>query len=326
MAVRRPLYINGSNNLQEMSDAMIDDIKTFCIFKFQTSGAVNLTVNSGNTGNLSSITDTRLQAGAQSTSASAFPSEATTAEPSVVSVTYNRITQQVSTVHNTLTADDGVRYPVYYNSSGNIQAMSAQDMKDTFIHPAFDIIFSTDTTTNQAGTYYLSTSTTTGTGSSRSILVSGTPVYIDTRADTSAYSAGSIPETQDQPTNITSYYLHRNEFASNPVSSMQLPAKIDSSNNIQEYNFNTTFPTFDQLIENFMGHTATSSTDGYTLRYDIGTSTANYSKGSGIADTRLNGSGNYQTRFVNTDDYRAQEFPNGTATTINTYYLRLIKA
>jgi hypothetical protein len=27
---------------------------------------------------------------------------------------------------------------------------------------------------------------------------------------------------------------------------------------------------------------------------------------------------------VNNDDYRAQEFPNGTATTINTYYLRLV--
>ena len=151
-------------------------------------------------------------------------------------------------------------------------------------------------------------------------------VFIDTRANAGAYSAGSIPETEDQPITITNYYLHRNDFASNPVPSMTLPLKIDSSNNIQEYNFNTTFPTFDQLIENFMGHTATSSTDGYTLRYDIGTSTANYSKGSGIADTRLNGSGNYQTRFVNTDDYRAQEFPNGTATTINTYYLRLIKA
>ena len=41
--------------------------------------------------------------------------------------------------------------------------MNLQDMKDTFIHTTFDIIFSTDTTTNQAGTYYLSTSTTTGT-------------------------------------------------------------------------------------------------------------------------------------------------------------------
>ena len=30
-----------------------------------------------------------------------------------------------------------------------------------------------------------------------------------------------------------------------------------------------------------------------------------------MVDTRLNGSGNYQTRFVNADDYRAQEFPNG---------------
>ena len=304
---------------------MIDDIKTFCIFKYQTSGAVNLSVNSSNTGNLSDITDSRLQAGAQSTSASAFPNEATTAEPSVVNVTWNRITQQVSTVHSTLTADDGKRYPVYFDSQNNIQAMNAQDMKDTFIHPAFDIIFSTDTTTQQAGTYFISTSTTPGTGTNRSVLVSSNPVYTDTRADTSAYTAGSIPETQDQPTNITNYYLHRNDFASNPVPSMTLPLYIRGDNDLQEYP-TTGFPTFDQLIENFMGHTAGYSTDGYTLRYEIGTSTANYTKGSGIADTRLNGSGNYQTRFVNADDYRAQEFPDGSPTTINTYYLRVVKA
>ena len=324
MAVRRPLY-NNSGNIQEMSDAMIDDIIQFCIFKHQTSLPVSLSVDSSNTGNLSDITDSRLQAGAQSTSASAFPNEATTAEPSVVNVTWNRITQQVSTVHQTLTADDGKRYPVYFDSQNNIQAMNAQDMKDTFIHPAFDIIFSTDTTTQQAGTYYISTSTTPGTGTNRSVLVSSNPVYTDTRADTSAYTAGSIPETQDQPTNITSYYLHRNDFASNPVPSMTLPLYIRGDNDLQEYP-TTGFPTFDQLIENFMGHTAGYSTDGYTLRYEIGTSTANYTKGSGIADTRLNGSGNYQTRFVNADDYRAQEFPDGSPTTINTYYLRVVKA
>ena len=323
MAVRRPLY-NNSGNIQEMSDAMIDDIIQFCIFKHQTSLPVSLSVDSSNTGNLSDITDSRLQAGAQSTSASAFPNEATTAEPSVVNVTWNRITQQVSSVHNTLTADDGKRYPVYFDSQNNIQAMNAQDMKDTFIHPAFNIIFSTDTTTQQAGTYFLKTSTTLGTGTDRSILVSTTPVFIDTRANAGAYSAGSIPETEDQPITITNYYLHRNDFASNPVPSMTLPLKIDSSNNIQEYP--TTGASFDSMIENFMGHTATSSADGYTLRYEIGTSTANYTKGTGIADTRLNGSGNYQTRFVNADDYRAQEFPDGSPTTINTYYLRLIKA
>ena len=324
MAVRRPLY-NNSGNIQEMSDTMIDDIIQFCIFKHQTSLPVSLSVDSSNTGNLSDITDSRLRAGAQSTSASAFPNEATTAEPSVVNVTWNRITQTVSTVHSTLTADDGKRYPVYFDSQNNIQAMNAQDMKDTFIHPAFDIIFSTDTTTQQAGTYYISTSTTPGTGTNRSVLVSSNPVYTDTRADTSAYTAGSIPETQDQPTNITNYYLHRNDFASNPVPSMTLPLYIRGDNDLQEYP-TTGFPTFDQTIENFMGHTAGYSTDGYTLRYEIGTSTANYTKGTGIADTRLNGSGNYQTRFVNADDYRAQEFPDGSPTTINTYYLRLIKA
>lgn len=45
--------------------------------------------------------------------------------------------------------------------------------------------------------------------------------------------------------------------------------------------------------------------------------------GSGIANTILNGSGNYQTRFVNTDDYRTQEFPNGSATTAATHRLRM---
>ena len=45
-----------------------------------------------------------------------------------------------------------------------------------------------------------------------------------------------------------------------------------------------------------------------------------------MADTRLTGgSGNYQTRYVNTNDYRAQEFPDGTPTTINSYFLKIQK-
>tara|TARA_Y100001938_G_scaffold139173_1_gene205664 strand:+ start:580 stop:1548 length:969 start_codon:yes stop_codon:yes gene_type:complete len=322
MAVRRPLY-NDSGDIRQMTDAMIDDIIQFCIFKHQSGLPVALSVGSSG-GNIGSIDDTRLKAGATSTSVSAFPNEATTAEPGTVTVSFERITQTVSSVYNTLTADTGNLYPVYLDGSNNIQAMNAQDMKDTFIHPAFDIIFSTDTTTQQAGTYFLKTSTTLGTGTDRSILVSTTPVFIDTRANAGAYSAGSIPETEDQPITITNYYLHRNDFASNPVPSMTLPLKIDSSNNIQEYP--TTGASFDSMIENFMGHTATSSADGYTLRYALGTSSANFQKGTAIVDTRLDGSGNYQTRQVDTNDYRAQEFPNGSPTTINNYYLRLIKA
>ena len=60
--------------------------------------------------------------------------------------------------------------------------------------------------------------------------------------------------------------------------------------------------------------------------YNVGSSGSGNTRGSGMADTRLNGSGNYQTRQINTDDYRAQEFPDGTATTIATYYLRINKS
>ena len=313
MAVRTPLY-NNAGNIQEMDATQIQQIKDFCTLKFYSGNPVELQVDVGN-GNIGSISDTRLQAGAASTSATAFPSEATTAEPSVVTITQNNIKQILATTP-TLTNDTGNLYPVYYDSQNNIQAMNLQDMKDTFIHPVIDTIASTDNTTAQAGTYFISTSSTASYPVS---VVSATPVYTDTRADTSAYTAGGIGETLDQPTNITQYYLHKNLTTSEALT---YPLKIRSYNDLQEY------PTadFDAMIQNLMVYTALASTDGYTIRYELGTSTANYTKGTGIADTRLNGSGNYQTRFVNADDYRAQEFPDGSPTTINTYYLRLIKA
>ena len=314
MAVRTPLY-NNAGNIQEMDATQIQQIKDFCTLKYFTGNPVELQVDVGN-GTIGSISDTRLQAGAASTSTTAFPNEATTAEPSVVTVTQNNIKQVLATTP-TLTNDTGNLYPVYYDSQNNIQAMNLQDMKDTFIHPVIDTLASTDNTSAQAGTYFISTSSTAADGTKQ--VVSATPVYTDTRADTSAYTAGEIGETLAQPTNITQYYLHKNIRTSETLT---YPLKIRSDNDLQVYPNSD----FDAMIENLMVYTALASTDGYTIRYELGTSTANYSKGTGIADTRLNGSGNYQQRYVNTDDYRAQEFPDGSPTTINTYYLRLIKA
>ena len=314
MAVRTPLY-NNAGNIQEMDATQIQQIKDFCTLKYFTGNPVELQVDVGN-GTIGSISDTRLQAGAASTSTTAFPSEATTAEPSVVTITQNNIKQVLATTP-TLTNDTGNLYPVYYDSQNNIQAMNLQDMKDTFIHPVIDTLASTDNTSAQAGTYFISTSSTAADGTKQ--VVSATPVYTDTRADTSLYTAGGIGETLDQPTNITQYYLHKNIRTSETLT---YPLKIRSDNDLQVYPNSD----FDAMIENLMVYTALASTDGYTIRYELGTSTSNFSKGTGIADTRLNGSGNYQTRFVHADDYRAQEFPDGSPTTINTYYLRLIKA
>ena len=314
MAVRTPLY-NNAGNIQEMSATQIQQIKDFCTLKYFTGNPVELQVDVGN-GNIGSISDTRLQAGAVSTSASSFPSEATTAEPSVVTITRNNIKQVLATTP-TLTNDTGNLYPVYYDSQNNIQAMNLQDMKDTFVHPVINTLASTDNTSAQAGTYFISTSSTAADSTKQ--VVSNSPVYTDTRADTSLYTAGGIGETLDQPITITSYYLQKNITTSGTLT---YPLKIRSDNDLQVYPNSD----FDAMIENLMVYTALASTDGYTIRYELGTSTANYSKGTGIADTRLNGSGNYQQRFVNADDYRAQEFPDGSPTTINTYYLRLIKA
>ena len=313
MAVRAPLK-NNSGNLQEMTTAEVSEIVDQFVYQYSLNPSVALSVDGSGT-SLSGINDTRLQAGAQSTSVSAFPSEATTAEPSVVTVTYDKIKESRASISPT--TDSGKTWPIYYNSSGEIQAMSLQDVKDTFIHPAIDLLAAGTMTSQQAGTYHINTGVSV-TGSTE---VSGnsTAIFVDTRANVSAYTAGSIPETQDQPLNITSYYLHRVNGTNN---SYVLPMEIDSNNNLRVY----AETDFEALIQEWIRYTAVSSADGYSLSYNIGTSGSGNTRGSGIADTRLNGSGNYQQRFVNTDDYRAQEFPNGTETTIATYYLRIHKS
>ena len=311
MAVRKPLFVS-SGNLQEMTTAMVDEIVDGIIYQYSQDPSVVLTV--GSSGNIGTINDTRKSAGAQSTSASSFPSEGTTQEPQTVTVSYNKVTSTAT--GGTPTADTGKTFPVYYNSSGQIQAMNLQDVKDTFLHPAIDLLTSGSTGTQQGGTYTVTTSSTAASGFTN---VSTTAIFTDTRADTSAYSAGSIPETQDQPTTITNYYLHRVNGAS---ASYTEPYFLDGSNNIQEF----TTANWNSLMLGWIKKTAADSSDGYAISYTLGTTATGNTRGSGMADTILNGSGNYQTRQVNNDDYRAQEFPNGSATTANTYYLRIIKS
>ena len=308
MAVRTPLY-NDSGNIKQMTSAMVDEIVDQVVYQYSLNPGVSLSVVSSG-GSLGTLSDTRLQAGAMSSSATATPSEATTAEPSTVTSNYSKIEQTDAT--HTPTADTGKLWPIYYNASNQIQAMSITDVKDTFLHPAIDLLVSGSTGTQQGGTYQISTSTSV----SGSTLVSSTAVFSDTRADTSLYTAGGIPETLDQPTTITNYYLHK---ITGSDTSYTLPFFINADNNIQIY----PEATFESLLQEWIRHTAAASTDGYRLSYSY---TSGTNRGTGMTDTRLDGSGNYQTRFVNANDYRAQEFPNGSPQTINTYYLKINKS
>ena len=311
MAVRKPLYY-VSNNLKEMSTSMVDEIVSYIVHRYGSNPSVTLSyVSSG--GNLGTISDTRKKAGAKVSRSDRFPTESETPEPGTVTVNYSRINS--ATASTSATADTGKTFPVYVNSSNQIQAMTLTDVKDTFLHPAIDLLTSGSTGTSQAGTYHISTSTSV----SGSTIVDSNPVFSDTRANTSAYTAGGIPETLDQPTTITNYYLHKIDAGSAP--SFTLPFVIDSNNNLQQM----TTSNFNTLYDEWIRETAASSSDGYSISYNLGTSGSGNTRGSGMGDTRLNGSGNRQTRQVG-DDYRAQEFPNGSATTVNTYFLRINKS
>ena len=315
MAVRSPLK-NDSGNVKEMTSAEVNQIVDQIVYQYSLNPSVSLSVVSSG-GSLGTITDTRLQAGAMSQTNSSFPNEATTAEPSVVTVSYDKISQSIASVSPT--ADSGKTWPAFYNASGHIQAMDLDDVKDTFLHPAINLLTSASIGTQQAGTYHISTTSSV----SGSTLVSATPVFLDTRADTSAYSNAGLEnasgEALDQPTTITSYYLQRIDGSN---TSYLKPFYINAGNNLQEF----ATGTFESLVQGWIRRTAADSSDGFKLDYNLGVSGTGEIRGSGMGDTRLNGTGNYQTNQAGGDDYRAQEFPDGTPTTIATYYLRINKS
>ena len=312
MTARSPLRYN-SGNLQEMTSAEIVEWQKAAIFVYAQSPTSVLTVVSGS-GSLAAMNDTRKMAGAVSTNASAFVAEGTTAEPGTKNVSYDKVTQTLTTSGIGQTADSGTTFPVYYDGSGNIQAMNLTDFKDTFIEPAIDLLIAGSESNDTGGTYSITTSSTAATGYTN---VSTTAVFVDTRANTGLYSSGGIPETLDQPQTITSYFLHRRNGAdSDPTRNLLL---IDGDNNLQE----GATATMKTLIGNWIRYDAANTT-GQKITYTMATSGGN-TRGTAIVDTRLNGAGNYQTRQVG-DDYRSQEFPNGSAATVTTYNLRIAKA
>jgi hypothetical protein len=309
MAVRAPLYYTGGN-LKEMTSAEVDQIISQAIYQYSQTPSVALSVIASG-GNVGSITDTRQQAGAMLTHASSFPSEATTAEPTTVTITYDKI-NQTPTSGSTPT-DSGKTWPVYKTAGGDIQSMTLQDVKDTFIHPAIDKLVAATTTTEQGGTYHINTATSVA----GSTLVDATPIYVNTQADTTAYTAGNIPEALDQPTTIQNYYLHRVNGADNTLT--RNPIYIMGGNDLRDY----TEVAFETLLASHIKYTAAASVDGFKITYSYTTGT---NRGTGMADTILTGTGDYQTHQAGGDDYRAQEFPNGSANTANTWYLKINKS
>jgi hypothetical protein len=300
MAVRTPLYETGGN-LREMSSSMIDQIKAKAIYLYSQSPSVTLSyVSSG--GSLGTIQDTRYFAGSSITRTDRFATEAETSEPTLSTVSYSRITQSLASASQPADTSN-IAFPLYYTSGGQLQAMTQADMLDTFIEPALTTISSGSTGTSQGGTYFVSTSNSV----SGAALVNANPVFTDTKADVAAYTSGGIPENTQQVTTVANYYLHQ---INGTDASYTSPVYARSDSNIQVF----TTSNFNTILQNYMRWAAVNHT-GYRISYNYDGS--GNTRGT-FTNTVLTGvTGNYQQRFVNTDDYRAQEFPNGTETTNN---------
>ena len=304
MVARTPLKLDGSNNLIEMSTTDINNIKSQVRYLYGTDPSVDLSRVATN-GNLGSISDTRLQAGASTTDVTNFDTEAETPDVSTVTIDIARISQ--ANEDTTETADtNNIAFPIW-NDNGNVKSMTLTEFYETFI---YDSITTLSNGSDQPGTYRIHSANSL----SGHTLISTNPVYSDTRANPDLYTAANIPEAQDQPTTITNYYLFRTNSGS--AVSYSKPVFIrNADNNLQEYST----ANFDAIMKNCIRHVASKVT-GKRIRYRL--NGAGNTRGTGMANTILVNS-TYQQEEAGIDDYRTQEFPSGTEITTNTHYLKI---
>ena len=319
MTVRIPVKYDGTN-IVEMTTGERTEWYEYIAYLYAQAPTVTCTVVSGS-GTLtpSGMTDTRMKAGARSTDASAFVAEGTTAEPAVVTgTTYDKITGPTYNTDGSANADLGaIGYPLFINSN-ELQVMSQADFVDTFIYATLDAMIAASETAATNGTYTIATAASVTNYTE--VSGAGTAVFIDTRADTSAYSAAGIPETLDQPTTVTTYYLQRrNEARSFPSAALLF---AESDGHIIQGPLAADDSTFHAALDNDIKFYAAEDTGGHKLSYNINGS--GNTRGTAIVDTRLDGNGNYQTLLVNANDYSSQEFPDGSAATISTFTFKIV--
>ena len=317
MTVRIPVKYDGTN-IVEMTTGERTEWHAYIAYLYAQAPTVTLTVVSGSGTLTPSLTDTRLKAGAASQASDAFVAEGSTAEPATVTGTaYDKITGPTFNTDGSAAGDLGaLGYPLYIDSN-NLRVMTQADYVDTFIYETLDAMIAASETAATNGTYTIATAASVTNYTE----VSGddTAVFIDTRADTSAYAASGIPETLDQPTTVTSFFLQRQNRARAFPSAACLFA--DSNGDISQGPLAADDSTFNAALAVDIKFRAAEDDAGHKLSYNINGS--GNTRGTAIVDTRLNGAGNYQTRQVS-DDYRSQEFPNGSAAVIGTNTLKIV--
>lgn len=343
MAVRLPLLTQDDEAIKEWSNADRDQVHKRIAYCYANDPSVYLSVVANNGDISPSMSDTRYKSGASSQNitgvwpeVTSYTDEANTEEPQLVTITYDKVSQTRS--------DPGLNWgqtsypgayetgpgpkPVYYEgrTTGNpgtdggysIREMSFQDVLDTFIDPVVNNILTLTTDPLAGGTHFISTATSITGCTDLGV------IFTDTKATVADYVASSIGEDgtyQDHNEVVNNFRLYKNNGVEETY---RLPLVIDYTSNgvnspaglreMTQTEFQAFFcPLIKQQIYNGTGNTLNYNFDG------DGTT-----KGSAITNTALTSvTGDYQTYEASADDYRAQEFPNGTLQTIETWRLKL---
>ena len=316
MTARNPLY-HDSGNLIEMSSTQLLEWQRAAIQQYAANPSVVITVGSGNIG--TTLSDTRFRSSTATQQASSF---ATAGSLGTVTTNFNKIVQTIT--NPSVLSDTGKSFPVYYDGSGSIQAMSLADFLDTFIKPAI-VLMTASSEANAGdfgGTFAISTSSSAASGFTN---VSSTAVFIDTRANTGSFSSGQIGgsgSTQDHSSTVNSFFMNKDN--GDAITPSQNLLYVDSNNDLREYATSGDDATdILDILEQFIRDLAASddSASDHNIRYNINGS--GNTRGTSMTDTKLNGSGSQTNRFVGGNDYRSQRFPNGSATTISTFNFKI---
>lgn len=336
MAIRYPLYLSAPpgdpyQQLIIMNQAGVDAVNAFAPYAYGNSTlgpSAKLEVNTANGTAMSGqpFVDTYYVAGSYVTRVDRYATEAETPDIAMVTENYSRIRINYDSVTMPTGDTNNTQFPLYvwdetggsneFGTMMQLRAMSRQDFIDTFVLPALEDMSIWDATTNkeQQGTYFL----TTSNAPSNASLVSATPVATNREANIAAYTAGGIPEVTAQTINVNYYLAYVNypatawDIYDATLGTYDLPVYFDSATETIRQHTPTTWAN---LLGPFLRYYLATPGSGYEINYSLSSGTQ---RGSTYTDTRVTPTGTgYNTRFVNADDYRSQEFPTGTASVIS---------
>lgn len=334
MTVRRPVYWDGTS-IVSLTEAQVTSIKQRCVYLYGSAySQASFLEYVGSGGNLRRIKDTRDTAGAHASGASDYPSGAAVTDRGA-SDDYDRINWTVQSP-----SDPGdpsnIAYPLY-EDGGDLRAMSQDDMYDTFINDAIDLLVDGN---DRDGTFTIRTAF----GYGDQTLVGPGSVFIDQRFNASGVhgnATGTVSleilpgQATDQPVVHQNYYLNRvNQGTSFGNPTVVQPLYYGTNGDLKTY----TLSAWDTILTNLLIYSATQRSP-YRIRYEVqgvsgfdtstiddfdnsGVGTVGAPRGDAVTDTTLNAS----VRVLDKDGedaYRVQRFPTGSQDLETTYRLKI---